>query len=226
MTLDVILIHVIYFSLSLSTLSMSSGSSIGSLGSLGSAGSSQGSQSSVALSYTDIYASQHATQVLPQVNLPELHRRVERLLQGHSTFDIPVTLGGRLPCQPLSSSQPLPSYVAPAMSMDMGPPPSYEQHIERQHRISGQSTARCAAMPDAANRAGFSYLTPSGVDGVGTASSEPDVDRIPPLSPISESSSGPNIYGGVVTRSASIAVSDESVTGSDSGVFETNALQL
>jgi len=47
---------------------------------------------------------------------------------------------------------------------------------------------------------------------------------VPPLSPISESSSG--VCNNLYTRSVSAAVSDESMTGSDSGVFETNAARL
>ena len=46
-------------------------------------------------------------------------------------------------------------------------------------------------------------------------------DKAVPLSPISESSSG--VCHNVYARSVSAGVSDESVTGSDSGVFETTA---
>ena len=79
-----------HFSLSLSTLSMSSGSSLGSLGSL--SASSRGSLNS--LSTLDVYG--QATGVTgsslgvmgSEVNLQELHQRVEKLLQGHSMSPI------------------------------------------------------------------------------------------------------------------------------------------
>ena len=79
-----------FFSLSLSTLSMSSGSSLGSLGSL--SASSRGSLNS--LSTLDVYG--QATGVTgsglgvmgSEVNLQELHQRVEKLLQGHSMSPI------------------------------------------------------------------------------------------------------------------------------------------
>ncbi|XP_059174838.1 protein KIBRA-like isoform X2 [Physella acuta] len=75
-------------SLSLSTLSVSSGSSLGSLGSL-SAGS-RGSLNS--LSTMDIYNAGQMTGSSGEVNLQELHQRVEKLLQGHSMSPIHETL--------------------------------------------------------------------------------------------------------------------------------------
>ncbi|CAL1530897.1 unnamed protein product [Lymnaea stagnalis] len=71
-------------SLSLSTLSVSSGSSLGSLGSL-SAGS-RGSLNS--LSTMDIYSAAQKAGSVGEVNLQELHQRVEKLLQGHSMSPI------------------------------------------------------------------------------------------------------------------------------------------
>ncbi|KAH9513964.1 Protein wwc2 [Bulinus truncatus] len=74
-------------SLSLSTLSVSSGSSLGSLGSL-SAGS-RGSLNS--LSTMDIYSAGQMGGSAGEVNLQELHQRVEKLLQGHSMSPIHET---------------------------------------------------------------------------------------------------------------------------------------
>ena len=76
-------IHSFIFSLSLSTLSVSSGSvsSRGSLGSLASLGST-GSLAS--LSLTDIYMQGIGYQVT-NTSLHDLYRRVENLLQGHSS---------------------------------------------------------------------------------------------------------------------------------------------
>ncbi|PVD34256.1 hypothetical protein C0Q70_05524 [Pomacea canaliculata] len=79
-------------SLSLSTLSMSSGSSLGSLGSL--SASSRGSLNS--LSTLDVYGQ---AGVLgsglgvtgSEINLQELHQRVEKLLQGHNMSPISET---------------------------------------------------------------------------------------------------------------------------------------
>lgn len=80
-------------SLSLSTLSMSSGSSLGSLGSL--SASSRGSLNS--LSTLDIYGQSSFTGsgvgvMGSEVNLQELHQRVEKLLQGHSMSPISETV--------------------------------------------------------------------------------------------------------------------------------------
>lgn len=75
----------ISYSMSMSTLSISSGSSLGSLGSLGSLSeSSRGSLSS--LSLTDLYGVPSSS----STNLQDLHRRVEKLLQGHSSSISPI----------------------------------------------------------------------------------------------------------------------------------------
>lgn len=67
--------------MSVSTLSISSGSSLGSLGSLGSlSDSTRGSYTSLSLS--DINSSGS--------NLQDLHRRVEKLLQGHTSSISPI----------------------------------------------------------------------------------------------------------------------------------------
>lgn len=69
----------------MSTLSISSGSSLGSVGSLGSLSeSSRGSLSS--LSLTDLYGAPSSS----STNLQDLHRRVEKLLQGHSSSISPI----------------------------------------------------------------------------------------------------------------------------------------
>ena len=71
--------------MSMSTLSISSGSSLGSLGSLGSLSeSSRGSLQS--LSLTDLYGAPSSS----CTNLQDLHRRVEKLLQGHSSSISPI----------------------------------------------------------------------------------------------------------------------------------------
>ena len=66
------------FSLSVTSLSLSSSSSRGSLASLT---SSKGSLSS--LTFADGY-----NQSLPEVDLPDLHRRVEKLLQSASGVSV------------------------------------------------------------------------------------------------------------------------------------------
>lgn len=83
-------VFVLFFSLSLSTLSMSSGSSLGSLGSL--SASSRGSLNS--LSTLDVYGQPTGVTgsgigvMGSEINLQELHQRVEKLLQGHSMSPI------------------------------------------------------------------------------------------------------------------------------------------
>lgn len=162
------------FSMSMSTLSISSGSSLGSLGSLGSLSeSSRGSLSS--LSLTDLYGTPSSS----SAHLQDLHRRVEKLLQGHSSSISPIhenpmsvapdvmaaATGGYLQSvlgnsnQDLSSnysasvpsshgtnvpnaSMHIPSSLVPASPhssltslsppispYDVGPPPTYTQHM-------------------------------------------------------------------------------------------------
>ena len=131
-------------SLSVSTLSVSSGSSRGSLGSL----SASSKSSLTSLSFTDIYMQ---TQNVPDTNLQDLHRRVEKLLQGHSISPIyEITGSGSvenvahlsessqyLAPPPQVSASPVSSLASsspPVSPYDVAPPPTYEQHIERQHR--------------------------------------------------------------------------------------------
>ena len=121
---------------------MSSGSSRGSLGSL--SASSKGSLSS--LNYSDIYSLKSTS---PDVSLCELHHRVEKLLQGHTTCISPIReivgagsteniSGDANPesamyrVSPGSSVSSLSSQVSSLSLYDAGPPPSYEQHLERQ----------------------------------------------------------------------------------------------
>src|SRR6218665_3929068 len=252
--------------LSLSTTSISSGSSLGSLGSL--SASSRGSQNSMALSLTDIYSTQG--QMLVEVNLPELHRRVERLLHQHSCSSIPedaVSSSSSVIPTRLSrdniihlpqehSSQQL--VVAPSESFaskyDTCSLPSYEEHMERQRsqnlvasqeRISYScsNVAGSGVLPSSVNQS-LSDLQPGASDleknvsydeSVGprqfyTLLNDCIIDKTdktsnPPLSPISESSSGVCnvLYYSSNTQSVSAAVSDDSITGgSDSGVSESN----
>ncbi|KAI0226899.1 Protein kibra [Lamellibrachia satsuma] len=258
-------------SLSLSTLSMSSGSSRGSLGSL--SASSKGSLSS--LNYSDIY-SQKSTS--PDVSLCELHHRVEKLLQGHTTCISPIReivgsgsteniaaeahgtppgeANPELSCpmyrmSPGSSVSSLSSQLSSLSLHEGGPPPSYEQHLERQRHNGCVDTAsgsdaitgslqhelnvpavvrsvnggcmpvyisrRCQrTLPVACWEVRRCAEAPMRNDLISSS----DLSINPPLSPISESSSGVcnNLSGGN-TRSVSAAVSDESVAG-DSGVYE------
>ncbi|XP_055893244.1 protein WWC2-like [Biomphalaria glabrata] len=141
-------------SLSLSTLSVSSGSSLGSLGSL-SAGS-RGSLNS--LSTMDIYSAAQKCGSAGEVNLQELHQRVEKLLQGHSMSPIQeahallphddvteaatssymqsVLMGSQERVDAAGSAPKQSSLLSLASSASQvspvygfGPPPSYEQHM-------------------------------------------------------------------------------------------------
>ena len=260
-------------SLSLSTLSMSSGSSRGSLGSL--SASSKGSLSS--LNYSDIY-SQKSTS--PDVSLCELHHRVEKLLQGHTTCISPIReivgsgsteniaaevhgtppgeANPELSCpmyrmSPGSSVSSLSSQLSSLSLHEGGPPPSYEQHLERQqhngcvdtasgsgaitgslhHELNVPAVVRsvnggCMPVYVSPSKYLLSHCTAAMADQssmrrslyANDLISSSDLSINPPLSPISESSSGVcnNLSGGN-TRSVSAAVSDESVAG-DSGVYE------
>lgn len=132
----------------MSTLSISSGSSLGSLGSL--SASSRGSLTSLGI--TDIYGPSHHS----DVNIRDLHQRVEKLLQGHSISPISEMKPASTPTvvtnaavgmylqsvtdshslQSLSPHSSLSSLSPPVSPYEVGPPPSYEQHIER-HRRAG-----------------------------------------------------------------------------------------
>ena len=115
-------------SLSQSTLSVSSGSSRGSLGSL--SASSRGSLNSASL--CDIYAQMGGgglgasppagAAVGGDVNLPELHRRVEKLLQGHTVCISPI--------------HEVVAVDAPAGTVA---PPTYAQHVERRRGGAGDA---------------------------------------------------------------------------------------
>ena len=283
--------------MSMSTLSMSSGSSLGSLGSLGSlSASSRGSLSS--LSLLDNYNQQKSA----DMDLQDLHRRVEKLLQGHSISPIhenPVSVSpdvmvaatsGYLqsvmasnqetpqPQPPsMTSASPhssLSSLSPPVSPYDIGPPPTYKQHmnvakppsnvpsipwrtgistnnsgppsvnITTPLQInSNQSKETIEISPvlqqtkfESTETSSYSFQssstyhsetteTVSVQSSVAKRTQYPEnleVVSNPPLSPISESSSGVgnNLSGGN-TRSVSAAVSDESVAG-DSGVFEAS----
>ena len=208
--------------------------------------------------------------MLVEVNLPELHRRVERLLHQHSCSSIPedaVSSSSSVIPTRLSrdniihlpqehSSQQL--VVAPSESFaskyDTCSLPSYEEHMERQRsqnlvasqeRISYScsNVAGSGVLPSSVNQS-LSDLQPGASDleknvsydeSVGprqfyTLLNDCIIDKTdktsnPPLSPISESSSGVCnvLYYSSNTQSVSAAVSDDSITGgSDSGVSESN----
>lgn len=264
----------IHCRLSLSTTSISSGSSLGSLGSL--SASSRGSQNSMAMSFTDIYSLQgHLT---PEVNLPELHRRVERLLQGanRNFVSIPedVASSSDIPCGLASDgfgfgATGLPPMAAESHSLftsrfESCSLPSYEEHIERQRSLANLNLSQELAAYSYSNTAAndeaskfnqsLNELRRSASSFVLTANPEKIVcgdeflsdgqhqlcvpyydcfidktDKIsnPPLSPISESSSGVCnvLYYSSNTHSVSAAMSDDSITGgSDSGVSESNVI--
>ena len=248
---------------------MSSGSSRGSLGSL--SASSKGSLSS--LNYSDIYSLKSTS---PDVSLCELHHRVEKLLQGHTTCISPIReivgagsteniSGDANPelamyrVSPGSSVSSLSSQVSSLSLYDAGPPPSYEQHLERQRdgvnvvtSVGGVAIGNTQPELNMVRGANGGcvpvYVSPSkhlSSHGTSTiADRSPwlssdnnnamrqslasdlitlsDLTTNPPLSPISESSSGVcnNLSGGN-TCSVSAAVSDESVAG-DSGVFDSS----
>ncbi|XP_048775157.1 protein WWC2-like isoform X3 [Ostrea edulis] len=252
-------------SLSLSTLSVSSGSSLGSLGSLSSC--SRGSLNS--LNMLDIYGQQHS----PDTNLQDLHRRVEKLLQGHSIspiHELPLSTevteaatnsylqSVMASNNDISSSSSIAS-SPPVSPYDVGPPPSYKQHMTNVTGLPRKvNTYNIPQQPPLSYSAGVNLIADqSNIDPMNGLPSGPrleagkgsfvhpnpptgqsvndsvisakrsqladimDVSN-PPLSPISESSSGVcnNLSGGN-TRSVSAAVSDESVAG-DSGVFEAS----
>ncbi|VDI70705.1 protein KIBRA [Mytilus galloprovincialis] len=262
---------------SVSTLSVSSGSSLGSMGSLSSLSRSSLNSNSM----IDIYGQQQHTS-----DLPDLHRRVEKLLQGHSISPIQEVhisdttaaatnnylqsvMASNLSSsmKSLSSRSSLSSVSPPISPYDIGPPPSYEQHMtgaDRQRKIptysvntnigviaeapSGlqlnimaeqskltgdpallQVNPTAEFSPPVQVATGQSLQGEPGYQSVASnnvrRSQYPDnldLGSIPPLSPISETSSGVcnNLSGGN-TRSVSAAVSDESVAG-DSGVFEAS----
>ena len=215
---------------------MSSGSSRGSLGSL-----SASSKSSLnSLSFPDIYLS---TQSSVDSNQQDLQRRVDKLLQGHGSCISPIyEVGGStenigvtsalLPPKPptMPACTPTPSPTPTPTS-----PPSYEQHLERQHRHhpglhcrqldhsnleARLSELTTDAPPCTACRPGAEVCDPRARSAQDSALDTPASN--PPLSPISETSSGVcNPLSGGASRSVSAAVSDESVAG-DSGVFEAS----
>ena len=136
--------------MSLSTLSISSGSSLGSLGSL--SASSRGSLNS--LGAVDVYSQSGSSSDL---SLQDLHQRVEKLLQGHTTSMSPIhensSVNSSLTSPDLAAAA-TNSYLQSVMASnenvslaksmssnsslsssvtspvyDMGLPPSYRQHM-------------------------------------------------------------------------------------------------
>ncbi|KAF4531755.1 hypothetical protein B566_EDAN014495, partial [Ephemera danica] len=124
--------------LSASTLSASSSSSLGSL-STSSKASSKGSLSS-SLSFTDIYGAPQCS-TTEQVDMVDLHRRVERLLQGSSASS---ELAPTPQSQPSLSPRSSLSVSPPVSPYDLGPPPAYDQAYQRLHAsITPPSLDRC-----------------------------------------------------------------------------------
>lgn len=219
-------------------------------------------------------------------NLQDLHRRVEKLLQGHSISPIQevpgkpsdvmaaatgnylqsvigADEGNKLSSSIQSSSSTSSSPPPPITQYDIGPPPTYEQHMTgvtppvntttnynsslspplRSTDLKSKSENSFSLLsrtPDVSDR---TYTLGLGNNGgyspvvfnsdlsetfqnlnIKRAQLADNIDVIsnPPLSPISETSSGVcnNLSEGN-TRSVSAAVSDESVAG-DSGVFEAS----
>ncbi|CAB3386420.1 Hypothetical predicted protein [Cloeon dipterum] len=211
--------------LSASTLSASSSSSLGSL-STSSKASSKGSLSS-SLSFTDIYGGPQCTSTEP-IDMVDLHRRVERLLQGSSGGE---QLAATPHSQPSLSPRSSLSTSPPQSPYDLGPPPAYE--LAYQRGGAGPSLAQLTdklvelrlARP-AADLVGVARGNGGRHVGLDSISLNSDAASNPPLSPISEMvaplESANNTPSGSNTRSVSAAVSDESVAG-DSGVFEAAA---
>lgn len=201
----------------------------------------------------------------------------DQLNQGSSVASA-TTAGATATSEQLSLSphSSFSSLSPPTSPYDIGPPPSYEQHmnaVERQKRMIGQASSEPGTATTTSNATTLTLrtLTPTlstGSDSTpslmmhntNTTGTVPlfhalpymlqvldsdvsastgnvttkqttvnpqsgfvdntDIASNPPLSPISESSSGVcNNLSGVNTSSVSAAVSDESVAG-DSGVFE------
>ncbi|XP_059481986.1 protein kibra [Neocloeon triangulifer] len=196
--------------LSASTLSASSSSSLGSL-STSSKASSKGSLSS-SLSFTDIYGGPQCTSTEP-IDMVDLHRRVERLLQGSSTSS---ELAPTPHSQPSLSPRSSLSVSPPVSPYDLGPPPAYDQAY---HRVAPPALDRTQLVDKLAelrlHQAGPNFLPvprPNGLvrpnvplvdlvdlnnmsqgSGLGrpgrnfdSVSLSSDVTSNPPLSPISE----------------------------------------
>lgn len=179
-------------------------------------------------------------------DLSDLHRRVEQLLSGHSRSALSeqgtVEAAGYSYVPETQYAQTYYNHGS-----HVGPPPSYEQHIERQQeyspfsRISQLSITEeepseelvSTATSSSSSPSPYTYTQAPGRPYFNMESlyqnlytsdnlSSDNMFSNPPLSPISESSSGVcNNLSGVNTRSVSAAVSDESVAG-DSGVFEAS----
>lgn len=219
-------------------------------------------------------------------NLQDLHRRVEKLLQGHSISPIQEVPGKHTDVMAAATGNYLQSVIGaeegnklsssiqslsstssspppPITQYDIGPPPTYEQHMTgvttpvntttnynsslspsfRSTDLKSKSENTFSLLsrtPDVSDR---TYALGLGNNGgyspvvfnsdlsetfqnlnIKRAQLADNIDVIsnPPLSPISETSSGVcnNLSEGN-TRSVSAAVSDESVAG-DSGVFEAS----
>ena len=181
-------VSVYVFSLSVSTLSISSGSSRGSLASLTSSKGSLGS-----LNFADIYNQSS----LPDVDLPDLHRRVEKLLQGASVcggesggsnqylatiIENPQT-GGGYSQSPHSSHN---SLTASGSDITPPPPPTYEQHVDKQLRAAKRFSRSqpnvyqaTAAAAHAQSASSLSYSHPNLPQADPTVMQAPQADMYP-----------------------------------------------
>lgn len=119
--------------LSASTLSVSSSSSLGSL----STTSSKGSLSS-GLSFTDIYGGPQCVGT-SNVDMADLHRRVERLLKNNDSPHIPSPVRSQPSLSPRSSLSSVSPPVSPMYENlpCLLPPPTYEQ-VEKDRRMQSE----------------------------------------------------------------------------------------
>nr|KAG5690001.1 hypothetical protein BaRGS_007303 [Batillaria attramentaria] len=169
-----------------------------------------------------------------EVNLQELHQRVEKLLQGHSMSPISETIATETASLPHAdvTAAATNSYLQSVMAGSTGNIPNTVEDTAKTELFaasaaqSGMETVMvdgsAAGQACVADKDMVPGLVMSGIQRRAMVAGLETMDAIsnPPLSPISESSSGVgnNLSGGN-TRSVSAAVSDESVAG-DSGVFE------
>lgn len=191
-------------SLSQSTLSMSSGSSRGSLGSLA---GSHFSLSDV-FSYTPLSTTSYGQDLHGKVegifrgaeesayaNLPPLRQDCLGAIGG-----CPEVVSGAFSCPGLAQIQPVEPY-------DLGPPPTYAQHMGKLQRGNSAPSLACR------------------VQEMHLSAKKTEATEIPPLSPISESSSGVGASGPTQSYTGS-SPSDGGIT-SDSGVsFSQNSDNL
>ncbi|CAH1235969.1 unnamed protein product [Diabrotica balteata] len=224
--------------LSASTLSVSSSSSLGSL----STTSSKGSLSS-GLSFTDIYGGPQcmsSNNMEKPIDMADLHKRVERLLNSDSTNLIPSPSRSQPSLSPRSSLSSVSPPVSPMYENlpSIVPPPTYDQ-VKRDRklqlderlvelRLSNPSIASAGNM-EYHQRSSFPSLSPltdlleaqasnmsqgSGLGRPSRYSYESSGD--PPLSPISETSPAIDhdemLQGAALSRTSSSGTNTRSVS--------------